>query len=143
MAVDQLFKLNMTWVLSRLHVQILRFPFWRERIHLETWPSGKKGKFATRDFLIYDHKKNVVKVYHSRNKYSEKLACLVLNNMLDNAELNIFGANIIPGVDLISEEDKIAVLVEVSNIQIEKDRFVQFRFDPSPSLSPHVFSFDI
>jgi len=59
-AVDQLFKLNMTWVLSRLHVQILRFPFWREMIHLETWPSGKKGKFATRDFLIYDHKKNVI-----------------------------------------------------------------------------------
>jgi medium-chain acyl-[acyl-carrier-protein] hydrolase len=59
-AIDHLFKLNMTWVLSRLHVHFLRFPFWREKIHLETWPSGKKGRFATRDFLIYDHNNNVI-----------------------------------------------------------------------------------
>jgi acyl-ACP thioesterase len=55
-AVDELFKKNMTWVLSRLHVQIERFPFWREIIQIETWPSGRHGKFATRDFLIYDQK---------------------------------------------------------------------------------------
>ncbi len=59
-AVDKLFKLNMTWVLSRLHVQFVRFPYWRENIHLETWPSGKKGKYATRDFLIIDQNKNVI-----------------------------------------------------------------------------------
>jgi acyl-ACP thioesterase len=59
-AVDQLFKNNMTWVLSRLHVKIERFPFWREKINIETWPSGKKGKFATRDFLIFDQSKNKI-----------------------------------------------------------------------------------
>ncbi len=59
-AVDHLFKLNMTWVLSRLHVQFSRFPYWREKIHLETWPSGKKGKYATRDFLIFDQNKNII-----------------------------------------------------------------------------------
>jgi acyl-ACP thioesterase len=59
-AVDHLFKKNMTWVLSRLHVQFIRFPFWREKIHVETWPSGKKGKYATRDFLISDQKNNII-----------------------------------------------------------------------------------
>jgi len=59
-AVDKLFKMNMTWVLSRLHVQFIRYPFWREKIHIETWPSGKKGKYATRDFLIYDQNKDIL-----------------------------------------------------------------------------------
>lgn len=59
-AVDQLFKINMTWVLSRLHVQFIRLPFWREKLHLETWPSGKKGRYATRDFLISDHNKKII-----------------------------------------------------------------------------------
>jgi medium-chain acyl-[acyl-carrier-protein] hydrolase len=56
-AVDELLKKNMTWVLSRLHVQIDRFPRWREKIHIETWPSGRYGKFTTRDFLIFAGKK--------------------------------------------------------------------------------------
>jgi len=59
-AVDHLFRKNMTWVLSRLHVQVFRFPFWREQIKIETWPSGRQSKFATRDFLIFDQKHNIL-----------------------------------------------------------------------------------
>jgi len=59
-AVDALFKKNMTWVLSRLHVQINRYPFWREKIRLDTWPSGRYGKYATRDFLIYDQREELI-----------------------------------------------------------------------------------
>lgn len=59
-AVDHLFKKNMTWVLSRLHIQVFRFPFWREEIKIETWPSGRQRKFATRDFLIFDQKHNIL-----------------------------------------------------------------------------------
>ena len=40
--VDQLLKKNLTWMLSRLHVQFFRYPQWREIINIETWPSGKK-----------------------------------------------------------------------------------------------------
>ncbi len=59
-AVDHLFKKNMTWVLARLHIQVFRFPFWREEIKIETWPSGRQNKFATRDFLIFDQKHNIL-----------------------------------------------------------------------------------
>jgi acyl-ACP thioesterase len=59
-AVDHLFKKNMTWVLSRLHMKVFRYPFWREEIKIETWPSGRQHKFATRDFLIFDQKHKIL-----------------------------------------------------------------------------------
>jgi acyl-ACP thioesterase len=59
-AVDRLFPLGMTWVLSRLHLQFSGFPHWREQIVVETWPSGRQGKFATRDFYIFDHENHVL-----------------------------------------------------------------------------------
>ena len=59
-AVDHLFKKNMTWVLSRLHLKVFRFPFWREEIKIETWPSGRQSKFATRDFMIFDQKHKIL-----------------------------------------------------------------------------------
>jgi len=59
-AVDHLFKKNMTWVLSRLNLKVFRFPFWREEIKIETWPSGRQRKFATRDFLIFDQKHKIL-----------------------------------------------------------------------------------
>jgi acyl-ACP thioesterase len=44
---------GLTWVLSRLHVRMKKYPFWGEPIKIETWPSGRENLFALRDFLIY------------------------------------------------------------------------------------------
>jgi len=44
---------GLTWVLSRLHVRMKKYPFWGEPIRIETWPSGRENPFALRDFLIY------------------------------------------------------------------------------------------
>ena len=44
----------MTWLLSRYHVQILRPPRVGDVVRLDTWPSGKKGIFALRDFEAQD-----------------------------------------------------------------------------------------
>lgn len=41
-----------TWVLHRLHVQMDRYPEWRETITIRTWPSSGDGLRAHRDFLI-------------------------------------------------------------------------------------------
>ncbi|HER07881.1 MAG TPA: hypothetical protein ENO20_03130 [Bacteroides sp.] len=40
------------WVLSRMKIRILRYPFWDEEIRVETWPCGLDRLFAMRDFRI-------------------------------------------------------------------------------------------
>ncbi|MDR0795365.1 MAG: hypothetical protein LBE79_04820 [Tannerella sp.] len=40
------------WVLSRLYVEMYRFPLWGDTIQLETWPKGMDSLFAMRDFRI-------------------------------------------------------------------------------------------
>jgi medium-chain acyl-[acyl-carrier-protein] hydrolase len=52
LSVIDLFKRNMTWVLSRCHVLIHRYPALGELLEVTTWPSGKRGYFATRDFEV-------------------------------------------------------------------------------------------
>ena len=51
-SVIDLMKKNMTWVLSRLHVMLQKYPRWGEEIKIETWPSGAEGLYAIRDFVI-------------------------------------------------------------------------------------------
>lgn len=41
------------WVLSRLEIEIDRIPRWRERVKVETWPSGTDRLFALRDWVVY------------------------------------------------------------------------------------------
>ena len=53
-ALDQLFPLGLTWVLARLRIRIDRYPRWRERVGIETWPSSVDARFTTRDFVFTD-----------------------------------------------------------------------------------------
>jgi len=53
-SVLDLVKRNMTWVLSRYHILVHRYPGMGERLEVTTWPSGKTGYFATRDFEVSD-----------------------------------------------------------------------------------------
>ena len=43
---------NRFWVLSRLYVEMYRYPLWGDNIILETWPKGLENMFALRDFRI-------------------------------------------------------------------------------------------
>jgi len=45
---------GLTWVLSRYHVRVSRYPAMGETVEVRTWPSGKKGVFALRDFEVLD-----------------------------------------------------------------------------------------
>lgn len=53
-ALDQLQAEGKTWVLSRFHIQVQRYPRWREHVRIETWPSGSIGFYAVRDFYLYN-----------------------------------------------------------------------------------------
>ena len=43
---------NQFWVLSRMYIEMFRYPFWGESIRLETWPKGMDNMFALRDFCL-------------------------------------------------------------------------------------------
>ena len=54
--ISMLIQKNLTWVVSRYHLQIDRAPLWGETLHVTTWPSDTRGRFAIRDFEIRDKK---------------------------------------------------------------------------------------
>ena len=51
---------NDTWVLSRMRVEIVKWPELGENIMVETWPKGFDRLFAVRDFRVYDSKGEVL-----------------------------------------------------------------------------------
>lgn len=51
---DDLIKTNTAWILSRVHVEFVDTPKWREEITLNTWHKGLNRLFFLRDFLITD-----------------------------------------------------------------------------------------
>ena len=51
---DDLIKTNTAWILSRVHVEFLDTPKWREDITLTTWHKGLNRLFFLRDFLVTD-----------------------------------------------------------------------------------------
>src|SRR4030066_143928 len=52
--VIELMRLNLTWVISRYHIKIFRYPRWTETIELATWPSLNEGLSPLRDFEVKD-----------------------------------------------------------------------------------------
>lgn len=56
-SIEQLIEKNITWVLTRLKIELFDYPKWRETIQVETWPSGYDRMVATRDFRIWNAQK--------------------------------------------------------------------------------------
>ncbi len=46
----QLSEKDRFWVLSRLYLEMYRYPVWGDTVLLETWPKGMESLFALRDF---------------------------------------------------------------------------------------------
>jgi acyl-ACP thioesterase len=53
-SMTDLFAQGQTWVLSRLHLRVQRYPAWPTTIRVDTWPSGRQTLFALRDFRLTD-----------------------------------------------------------------------------------------
>ncbi|HEY5913672.1 MAG TPA: acyl-ACP thioesterase domain-containing protein [Verrucomicrobiae bacterium] len=51
---SQLARDSKVWVLSRLLLQMRRYPRWGDRIGLNTWPRGTQSLFALREFELLD-----------------------------------------------------------------------------------------
>lgn len=59
-SIEHLLKNNVTWVLTRLKINMEGYPFWRQTIEVETWPSGYDRMIATRDFRIWNSKQECI-----------------------------------------------------------------------------------
>lgn len=55
-SVVDLFARNLTWVLSRYHIKIERYPVWGQKIKINTWPSMREKYFSLREFQMLDEK---------------------------------------------------------------------------------------
>ena len=51
---DDLIATNTAWILSRVHVEFVDSPKWRENITLRTWHKGLNRLFFLRDFILTD-----------------------------------------------------------------------------------------
>jgi len=48
-------KLGMTWVLSRIHLMVDRYPRAGETVTIRTWPAIRQEVFTCREFELFDH----------------------------------------------------------------------------------------
>lgn len=53
-ALKELKKIGLTWVLSRLNLQMHRYPRCNEQITVQTWPATREGLFSIRDYRLFD-----------------------------------------------------------------------------------------
>ncbi len=53
-------RLGYAWMMNRLHLKILRYPFRRDVVQVETWGSCLRGLFATREWRATDAAGEVV-----------------------------------------------------------------------------------
>ena len=51
---------GISWVMTHMLLQINHLPRHRDRIFIETWPSGGRRSFVYRDYRIYDHSRKLI-----------------------------------------------------------------------------------
>jgi len=54
LSLPDLLPRGLMWVLTRYHLRLLRSPRYGEQLQVTTWPSGRGGRAATRDFEVRD-----------------------------------------------------------------------------------------
>jgi len=75
-----LHKENITWILSRIEVEILQFPVWQQQIILKTTTKGTQGVFAVRDFEL---------LTLERKKIASARTAWLLINLLNRRPLRV------------------------------------------------------
>ena len=55
---DDLIKTNTAWILSRVHIQFVDTPKWKDEVTLKTWHKGLNRLFYLRDFIMTDAEGN-------------------------------------------------------------------------------------
>ena len=56
---DELIESNTAWIISRMHIEFVDTPKWREHMTLQTWHKGLERLFFLRDFIMTDQEGRV------------------------------------------------------------------------------------
>lgn len=57
---EDLQKQGTVWVLSRIHINFVNIPKWRDQVELTTWHKGLQGLYFLRDFRMDDNQGNTM-----------------------------------------------------------------------------------
>lgn len=124
-SVTDLLKKSMTWVLSRYHVRVQRYPAWGERLDVATWPSGRRGFFALRDFDVSDSRGNAVlagttswMVIHTERKQPVKLDDILSSNVILDKRALADDFEPLPAIGAADRE--VAFRVEMGHLDLNK-----------------------
>ena len=63
---DEALELKQIWVITRMQLEVKRYPQWGESITVRTWPRGVEGFYALRDYEILDGKGDLIASAASR-----------------------------------------------------------------------------
>ena len=58
--IPELFKKGLTWMLSRYHINIIRYPFYKEKVIVKSWVAEHKGMFSIRDYSMETEKGEIL-----------------------------------------------------------------------------------
>ncbi|MCB0836485.1 MAG: acyl-ACP thioesterase [Bacteroidetes bacterium] len=59
-SVRDLHEEGITWVMTRMKLEIFSMPMHQEKFFVETWPAGGARSFVYRDYRLYDWKKDLI-----------------------------------------------------------------------------------
>ena len=59
-SVDHLLERDVSWVMQRMKLDVMRWPQHNDTVYVDTWPSGLDRLLTYRDFKLYDASKELV-----------------------------------------------------------------------------------
>ncbi len=57
---EDMLKENLLWVLSRMNIEVIKYPSLNDKITIRTWPKGTDKLYAIRDFEVYNEKLELI-----------------------------------------------------------------------------------
>ena len=131
-------EMGMAWVLSKLAIEIKKFPAWGEDFYLETWPLGNERIFYRRDYRLDDGNENMVSAtsyWIPLDLHNKRPKLIPIDETVLRANQGRFGLNrsfeSIPGVN--ANNMSVPVTARYSDLDqnrhVNNARYVEWIFD--------------
>ena len=130
--------MGMAWVLSKLAIEIKKFPAWGEDFYLETWPLGNEHIFYRRDYRLDDGSETMVSAssyWIPLDLHNKRPKMIPIDETVLRANQGRFGLNrsfeSIPAVNANNmSEPVIARYSDLDqNKHVNQARYVEWIFD--------------